>query len=59
MPPIEPIKASRRGTFRAAATAAGKSVQEEATAVLNDPNASTKMKKKAVFAKNAAKWNKK
>lgn len=49
------IKASRRGTFKAAATAAGKSVQEEATDVINDPDASTKMKRKAQFVKNIVK----
>jgi hypothetical protein len=51
------IKASRRGTFTAAATENGKSVQQEATAVLNDPNASKKMRRKAQFAKNAKKWH--
>jgi hypothetical protein len=52
------IKPSKRGTFRAMANKAGKSVQEEATAVLSNPNASSAAKKKANFARNAAKWNK-
>lgn len=56
MPPIQPIKASRRGTFLAAAHHAGRSVQEEATSVLSDPGASKKMKEKANFARNAAGW---
>ena len=52
------IKKSTKGTFTAAAKKAGKSVQQEASAVLSNPKASAKMKKKAQFAKNAAKWNK-
>lgn len=53
------IKPSKKGTFTAAAKKAGKSVQAEARAVLANPNASAAMKKKANFARNAAKWNKK
>ena len=53
------IKKSTKGTFTAAAKKAGKSVQGEASSVLNDPNTSPAMKKKANFARNAAKWNKK
>lgn len=53
------IKKSTRGTFTAAAKKDGKSVQAEAAAVLKSPTASPKMKKKANFARNAAKWNKK
>jgi hypothetical protein len=52
------IKPSKKGTFTKAAKKAGKSVQEEASSVLADKNASPAMKKKAVFAKNAAKWRK-
>lgn len=52
------IKKSTRGSFTAAAKKAGKSVQAEASAVLNNPNASAAMKKKAQFAKNAAKFKK-
>lgn len=37
---------------------AGKSVQGEAQAVLANPNASAAAKKKANFARNAAKWHK-
>lgn len=51
------IKASKRGTFTAAANKAGKSVQQEASSVLSNPSASPAMKKKANFARNAATWN--
>lgn len=51
------IKASKKGTFTAMANKAGKSVQAEARSVLADPNASPAAKKKANFARNAAKWN--
>lgn len=50
------IKASRVGTFTRAAHAAGRSVREEEVEVLNDPDASTKMKRKAQFAENARHW---
>jgi hypothetical protein len=53
------IKPSKKGTFTAAAKKSGQSVQAKAGSVLNDPNASAAMKKKANFAKNAAKWKKK
>ena len=49
------IKPSRRGSFTAAAKS-GESTQAHASRVLNDPNASGAMKKKANFARNAAKW---
>lgn len=55
----KPIKTapSKRGTFTAAAKRAGKSVQAEAAAVLKPGSrASAAMKKKANFARNAAKW---
>lgn len=52
------IKPSKRGTFTAAAKKSGMSVQQKARSVLADPNASPAMKKKANFARNAAKWNK-
>lgn len=55
-PPIH-IKASRVGTFTAAAKAAGRSVPEEESAVLNDPHASEAMREKAQFAKNASHWH--
>lgn len=50
------IKPSKRGTFKAAAKKAGKSVQGEARAVLKSKTASPAMKKKANFAVNARKW---
>lgn len=53
------IKPSKRGTFKAMAKKAGKSVQAEATAVLNNPKASPAAKKKANFARNAAKFKRK
>jgi hypothetical protein len=53
------IKPSKKGSFTRMAKKAGKSVQAEATAVLKSPKASPAAKKKANFAKNAAKWNKK
>jgi hypothetical protein len=52
------IKPSKRGTFTKAAKKSGKSVPGKATEVLNDPNASPEMKKKANFARNSAKWKK-
>lgn len=53
------IKKSTKGSFTRMAKKAGKSVQGEATAVLNNPKASAAAKKKANFARNAAKWSKK
>jgi hypothetical protein len=53
------IKPSKRGSFTRMAKKAGRSVQAEARAVLANPNASPAAKKKANFARNAAKWNKK
>ena len=51
------IAKSKRGTFTAAATKHGMSVQQFANVVLNNPdNYSTAMRKKANFAKNASKW---
>lgn len=51
------IKKSTKGSFTKMAKKAGKSVQQEATSVLNNRNATAAAKKKAQFAKNAAKWN--
>lgn len=52
------IKESKKGTFTAAATKHGKSVQEFAQQVLaNKENYSPAMVKKANFARNASKWN--
>ena len=56
--PIVSIKPSKKGTFTAAAKKAGKSVQAEAKAVLASKSATPAMRKKAQFAKNAAKWKK-
>jgi hypothetical protein len=51
------IKESKKGTFTAAATKHGKSVQEFARQVLaNKENYSSAMVKKANFARNAAGW---
>jgi hypothetical protein len=52
------IKEKNQGKFTASAKQAGKSVQAEAQAVLNDPNATPTQKKRANFARNAAKWKK-
>jgi hypothetical protein len=56
-PPIK-IKKSTKGSFTAAAKKSGMSVQQKASSVLSDKNASPAMKKKANFARNAAKWKK-
>lgn len=50
------IKKENRGKFTASAKAAGQSVQEHARSVLNDPNATPLQKRRANFARNAAKW---
>ena len=52
------IKPKNRGKFTAKAKKAGKSVQEEAEAVLKDPKATALQKKRANFARNAKKWKK-
>jgi hypothetical protein len=52
------INPKNRGKFTASAKASGQSVQQHAKSVLNNPNASTKEKQRANFAKNAKKWNK-
>lgn len=52
------IAPSKKGTFTAAAKQHGKSVQEFASQVLANPdNYSPAMRKKANFARNAAKWH--
>lgn len=52
------IKPSKKGTFTAAATKHGKSVQAFASQVLaNKENYSPAMVKKANFARNASKWH--
>ena len=50
------IKKENRGKFTAAAKRAGMGVQEYASKVLRDPNASPQLKKRANFARNAKKW---
>lgn len=50
------IKKENKGKFTASAKAAGKSVQQHATDVLNDSHASKLQKKCAQFAKNAKKF---
>lgn len=53
------IKKSTRGSFTRAAKKSGMSVQQKANSVLKKGSkASPAMKKKANFARNAAKWNK-
>jgi hypothetical protein len=49
------IKPSKVGSFTSAAKP-GESTQAHASRVLNNPNASPAMKKKANFARNAARW---
>lgn len=52
------INPKNKGKFTASAKKAGKSVQAHAAAVLADPNATPTQKKRANFARNAAKWKK-
>lgn len=51
------IKPENRGKFTKSAKAAGKSVQEHARSVVNNPKATTLQKRRAQFAINAKKWN--
>lgn len=53
------IKKKNRGKFTKSAKAAGESVQEHATKVLSDPNATPLQKKRANFARNSKRWSKK
>jgi hypothetical protein len=50
------IKKSTQGTYTARAKANGKTVQQQAVADVSNPNVSSKIKKRAVFAQNAARW---
>ena len=52
------IKPENKGKFKASSKKAGKSVQAHAEDVLDNPKASSTEKKRANFAKNAAKWKK-
>lgn len=53
------IKKKNRGKFTASAKRAGKTVQQHARDILADPSATPLQKKRANFARNSAKWNKK
>ena len=57
LPPIK-INPANEGKFTASADRAGMGVQAYASKVLNDPNASTQLKRRANFARNAASWHK-
>lgn len=52
------IKPENKGKFTASAKKAGKSVQGHARSVLANPKATPTQRKRANFARNAAKWNK-
>lgn len=52
------IKPENKGKFTKFAKSKGKGVQDAAEEVVKDPKASKKLKKRAVFAKNAKKWDK-
>jgi hypothetical protein len=51
------IKKSHEGIFTRAAKRAGEGVQEHAQSVLHSSRASGAEKKRANFARNAAKWH--
>ena len=53
------IKKENRGKFTASAKRAGRSVQEHAKHVMNDPNATPLQRKRANFAIQAKKWHNK
>lgn len=55
-PPIH-IKKKNIGKFTASSEKAGETVQQHAASVLSNPNATPLQKKRANFARNAAKWN--
>jgi hypothetical protein len=50
------IKPENKGKFTAYANSQGESVQQAASSVLSNPNASETLRKRAQFAKNAASW---
>lgn len=52
------IKPENKGKFTKYAKSKGMSVQQAAKSVLNNPDASSTLKKRANFARNAAKWKK-
>lgn len=51
------IDPANKGKFTASAKRAGQSVQEHASSVLKDPDATSLQKKRANFARNAKKWH--
>ncbi len=51
------IKPQNKGKFMASAKKAGQSVQAHAHAVMNNPKASAKQKRRANFAIQAKKWH--
>lgn len=53
------IKKKNRGKFTKSANAAGKSVQEHAHDVMNNPNSTPLQRKRANFAIQAKRWHKK
>lgn len=53
------IKKKNIGKFTESAKRAGKSVQQHARDVVNDPNTTKLQKRRAQFAINSKKWNKK
>lgn len=50
------IKKKNRGKFTAKAKKEGRSVQAEASHVVNDPDSTTLQRRRAQFAINARKW---
>lgn len=56
----KPIKINpkNKGKFTATAKKMGKTVQGAAASILSNPNATALQKKRANFARNAAKWKK-
>ena len=51
------LNPKNKGKFTKSAKAAGQTVQEHASAVLNNPNATTLQKRRANFAKVAKTWH--
>ena len=54
---LDSIPMFRQGSKLIPRCKAGQSVQEHARSVLNNPNATPLQKKRANFARNAAKWH--
>ena len=51
------IKPKNKGKFTSSAKKAGESIQAHAASILASPTASPLQKKRANFARNAAKWH--